>query len=77
MPVNKPVYVSVGHRVSLDTAAAVVRALCVFRVPEPVRHADLHSRAFLRGEPVSINAMDEVSTSRPHESFALISPLVH
>lgn len=37
----KPVYVSVGHRVSLDEAVRVVLACAVrFRLPEPTRLAD-------------------------------------
>lgn len=51
---NKPIYVSVGHRVSLATAARVVKALSNFRIPDPIRYADMHSRAFLRGQPVSV-----------------------
>ena len=46
--VTKPVYVSVGHRVSLDSALCLVRAVSLYRVPEPVRQADLLSRAFIR-----------------------------
>lgn len=34
---SKPLYVSVGHRVSLDTAVRLVRACCRFRIPEPIR----------------------------------------
>ncbi|HTT07248.1 MAG TPA: deoxyribonuclease V [Gammaproteobacteria bacterium] len=37
----KPVYVSNGHRVSLDTAIELVLACTPrFRLPEPIRHAD-------------------------------------
>lgn len=43
-----PVFVSIGHRVSLQTALAVCVACSAFRVPEPVRQADKLSRAFLR-----------------------------
>ncbi|KAJ2401312.1 hypothetical protein GGI23_001479 [Coemansia sp. RSA 2559] len=43
-----PIFVSVGHRVSLATAVAVVRACSIHRVPEPIRIADQHSRALLR-----------------------------
>jgi deoxyribonuclease V len=37
----KPVYISVGHRVSLDTALSIVLS-CVtrYRLPEPIRAAD-------------------------------------
>jgi deoxyribonuclease V len=37
----KPVYVSIGHRVSLETAIELVlRAAPRFRLPEPIRRAD-------------------------------------
>ncbi|KAJ2365677.1 hypothetical protein H4S01_003113 [Coemansia sp. RSA 2610] len=39
-----PVFVSVGHRFALRTAVEVVRRCSVFRVPEPIRVADLLSR---------------------------------
>lgn len=51
---NKPVYVSIGHRVSLNTATQVTRKLSTFRIPDPIRYADLHSRAFLRGQPIAV-----------------------
>lgn len=47
---SKPIFVSVGHRVSLITSARLVTALCEFRIPSPIRFADMHSRAYLRGE---------------------------
>jgi deoxyinosine 3'endonuclease (endonuclease V) len=43
-----PVFVSVGHRVSLRTAVAVVAAVSPLRVPEPLRAADLGSREVVR-----------------------------
>jgi endonuclease V len=58
----KPLYISVGHRVSLDTATRLVRALCLYRVPEPIRFADIHSREALRGNIISI-PYDESCTS--------------
>ncbi|KAH9571483.1 hypothetical protein CY35_02G096400 [Sphagnum magellanicum] len=45
---QKPIFISIGHRISLDTAVAVVRCCCLHRVPEPVRQADLRSRDRLR-----------------------------
>ncbi|QYC43165.1 Endonuclease V [Nonomuraea coxensis DSM 45129] len=40
-PGVKPVYVSQGHRVSLDTVTAeVLRLTPRYRLPEPIRHAD-------------------------------------
>ncbi|MBF6078812.1 endonuclease V [Nocardia beijingensis] len=45
----KPVYVSVGHRIDLDTACAQVLALTPrYRLPETTRHADHLCRAALR-----------------------------
>ncbi|KAJ2576691.1 hypothetical protein GGH19_001972 [Coemansia sp. RSA 1807] len=41
---SNPVFVSSGHRVSLDTAVRVVRACSKVRVPEPIRVADQQSR---------------------------------
>lgn len=40
----KPVFVSVGHRVSLATAVQVVLACSRTRIPEPLRRADHLSR---------------------------------
>ncbi|KAK2192786.1 hypothetical protein NP493_23g07039 [Ridgeia piscesae] len=45
---TKPVYVSVGHQVSLDTAVWIATTCSLYRVPEPVRQADLRSREFVR-----------------------------
>ncbi|TRY76893.1 hypothetical protein TCAL_09581 [Tigriopus californicus] len=45
---SKPVFVSVGHRVTLNTAKRVVLAVSTYRVPEPIRHADMISREFIR-----------------------------
>lgn len=40
-PGVKPVYVSQGHRISLDTATSQVLHLAAhYRLPEPIRHAD-------------------------------------
>ncbi|XP_017336952.1 endonuclease V isoform X2 [Ictalurus punctatus] len=45
---TKPVYVSVGHRISLNTAVRLTHFCCRYRVPEPTRQADLRSREYLR-----------------------------
>ena len=44
----KPLYVSVGHGLSLASALGLVRRCCRHRIPEPVRQADLRSREWLR-----------------------------
>ncbi|XP_047335338.1 endonuclease V [Impatiens glandulifera] len=45
---SKPIFVSVGHRISLATAIEMVKLTCQFRVPEPIRQADIRSREYLR-----------------------------
>eukprot|EP00624_Nannochloropsis_granulata_P000155 evm.model.NODE_10580_length_6495_cov_34.212780.2 len=47
--ITNPLYVSVGTGISLPLAVRVVKACCKHRVPEPVRQADLRSRAWVRG----------------------------
>ncbi|CAI5471099.1 unnamed protein product [Closterium sp. Yama58-4] len=50
---HDPVFVSVGHRISLESAVAITQHCCKHRVPEPVRLADGLSRAELRGVTVA------------------------
>uniref|UniRef100_A0A3Q4MZB2 Endonuclease V n=1 Tax=Neolamprologus brichardi TaxID=32507 RepID=A0A3Q4MZB2_NEOBR len=40
---SKPVYVSVGHKISLDTAVRLTHACCRYRVPEPIRQVGLRA----------------------------------
>lgn len=40
----RPIYVSVGHRISLQSAIGFVLACSRYRIPEPTRLADLLSR---------------------------------
>ena len=40
----RPLYVSIGHKVCLDTAIKVVTMTCIHKIPEPIRQADLRSR---------------------------------
>ena len=44
----RPVYVSVGHRVTLAGACALVLATSRFRIPEPLRAADAAVRRLAR-----------------------------
>lgn len=45
---QNPIYVSVGYNIDLTTALSIVKKMCVHRVPEPVRQADLIGRSVLR-----------------------------
>lgn len=44
----KPVFVSVGHKISIEEAAELTLAMCRFRIPESIRRADALSRSVLR-----------------------------
>ncbi|CAH1762267.1 8847_t:CDS:2, partial [Entrophospora sp. SA101] len=45
---TNPVFVSIGHRISLETAIHLVLKCCKYRVPEPTRQADVRSREYIR-----------------------------
>ncbi|KGL84483.1 Endonuclease V, partial [Tinamus guttatus] len=59
---TKPVYVSVGHRVSLETAVRLVKACCKYRIPEPIRQADIRSRRYIQKH---LHSSPEVTPSAP------------
>lgn len=46
---KNPIIISVGHRIALNTAVEVVRG-CItkYRIPEPIRQADLRSRSWVQ-----------------------------
>lgn len=46
--VSDPIFVSTGHRLSLESCVIIALAMCDYRVPEPVRQADIRTRAWLR-----------------------------
>jgi len=45
---KRPIIVSVGHKVSLAEAVSITASMSLFRIPEPVREADLWGRELLR-----------------------------
>ena len=47
---TKPVYISPGHLISIQTASWVVLCCSKYRIPEPTRHADIVSREYIRGK---------------------------
>ena len=42
-----PIIISIGHKISLESAVKIVAASCIYRVPEPIRQADKLSRQSL------------------------------
>ncbi|XP_057991975.1 uncharacterized protein LOC110668907 isoform X2 [Hevea brasiliensis] len=51
-----PIYISIGHRVSLDTAIKIAKITRQYHLPEPVRQADLRSRDYIREhKPMLLN----------------------
>jgi deoxyinosine 3'endonuclease (endonuclease V) len=45
---SKAIFVSVGHQMSLTKAIQITASLCLARIPEPVRRADLYGRELMR-----------------------------
>lgn len=41
---TNPIYVSVGHKISLASAVALVTRTCIYRIPEPIRNSDIKSK---------------------------------
>lgn len=64
---RRPVYVTVGHMCSIDTAVAVIRSCLVFSQPEPIRLADIASRAAVRVTPDQAQA---AATAAVHVAIA-------
>ena len=44
---TNPIYISVGHKISLETSVAIVRKMCRYRIPEPIRLSDIRSKVYL------------------------------
>jgi len=44
----RPVFVSIGYGVSLQTAVSITLQSCIHRISEPIRRADLGSRRLIR-----------------------------
>uniref|UniRef100_A0A9J8A450 Endonuclease V n=1 Tax=Cyprinus carpio carpio TaxID=630221 RepID=A0A9J8A450_CYPCA len=59
----KPVYVSVGHRITLDTAVRLTHTCCLYRVPEPIRQSVSKSEGHCsHPDPVRIQPRWWIST---------------
>jgi endonuclease V len=59
----KSIFVSIGHCVSLETAIQIVRSCQTVRIPEPIRQADLRSRAYVR----------QIRKQQQHQAAAVIT----
>ncbi|GKT26721.1 Endonuclease V like protein [Aduncisulcus paluster] len=43
-----PIFISIGHGIDLETSLDIVKSLCIFRQPEPIRAADRWGRYIVR-----------------------------
>ena len=43
---EKPIYVTIGHMIDLDTAKNVVLKTCNYKNPEPIRNSDIKSKLY-------------------------------
>jgi deoxyinosine 3'endonuclease (endonuclease V) len=48
-----PIFISVGHNISLNEAIQICASLSLARIPEPVRQADLFGRRLLRRHKIN------------------------
>lgn len=44
---KRPIYVSIGHKISLKTAVKLVKEVSKYRIPEPLRLADINSHKMI------------------------------
>lgn len=49
---RQPIYVSIGYKISLETASTVIRNCMINKIPEPIRQADLISREYIRSKKI-------------------------
>jgi len=60
---KNPLYVSIGHKVNLDTALKIVLTCSKTKIPEPIRQADLISRQYIRDNK------DKIIISTKNQTF--------
>eukprot|EP00770_Monocercomonoides_exilis_P000049 MONOS_52.1-p1 / transcript=MONOS_52.1 / gene=MONOS_52 / organism=Monocercomonoides_exilis_PA203 / gene_product=endonuclease V / transcript_product=endonuclease V / location=Mono_scaffold00001:276870-278188(+) / protein_length=377 / sequence_SO=supercontig / SO=protein_coding / is_pseudo=false len=63
----RPVFVSVGHKISIETAVRFVNDCCIYRLPEPIRAADQIGREFVRVQQQKEHPDSEKSKKRSSE----------
>lgn len=42
-----PIYVTIGHKICLETAIKITLKLCNYKIPEPIRNSDIQSKIYL------------------------------
>ncbi|XP_056891703.1 endonuclease V-like isoform X4 [Takifugu flavidus] len=77
---SKPVYVSVGHKISVDTAVRLTHSCCRYRIPEPIRQRDalprfLQSRISTLSTILPILSVGDITGSLPPSQNQLGSEL--
>lgn len=44
---TNPIYISIGHKISLDSAIMLTIKTCIYKIPEPIRNSDIKSKHYL------------------------------
>ena len=42
------IYISIGHSVTLEESIEITKSVCIYKIPEPIRRADILSREYIR-----------------------------
>ena len=58
---KSPIYISVGSHIALVDAVALCSQLCITRIPEPIREADLYGRKLVRERLQLLQPQQQVS----------------
>lgn len=59
---KSPIYISPGHQIGFSVAAALSIFVSRFRIPEPIRQADLLSREYIRRSPWLVNGKPDATS---------------
>lgn len=43
---ERPIYITIGHNISLETAKNIVLRTCIYKNPEPIRNSDIKSKLY-------------------------------
>jgi len=74
---KNPIYISVGHDISLQEATQICCDVSLARIPEPVRMADLEGRRLLREAPSSSpSTVNEFKLVKTTEELGLMPSLM-